>query len=168
MFLSTIQKQIQSYRHKTVSHSLYLWYPLFSYTCLLIFNIYPILKRHPPTYPSCWPSISYTYHKIAAATWLFCVAVIATYSTSLSLCVRADYHAEDVDVYASLYDYITAYDCASGNIQHIIAIFGTTYTPEYFLPPSNPNKRAKAGLNSTVTTLHKLSATSIFILFLSK
>ena len=127
MFLSTIQKQIQSYRHKTVSHSLYLWYPLFSYTCLIIFNIYRIFKRHPPTYPSCWPSISYTYHKIAAATWLFCVAVIATYSTSLSLCVRADYHAEDVDVYASLYDYITAYDCASGNIHHIIAVFSTTY-----------------------------------------
>jgi len=43
------------------------------------------------------------------------------------LCVRADYHAEDVDVYASLYDYITAYDCASGNIHHIIPVFGTTY-----------------------------------------
>jgi len=54
-------------------------------------------------------------------------AVIATYSTYLSLCVCVDYHAQDVDVYTSLYDYITAYDCASGNIHHIIVVFGTTY-----------------------------------------
>jgi len=54
-------------------------------------------------------------------------AVIATYSTYLSLCVYVDYHTEDVDVYASLYDYITAYDCASGNIHHNIAVFGTAY-----------------------------------------
>ena len=26
--------------------------------------------------------------------------------------------------------------------------------PEYFLPPSNPNKRAKAGLNTTITSHH--------------
>ena len=39
MFLSTIHKQTQSCRHKTVSHSLYLWYPLFSYTVDQVENV---------------------------------------------------------------------------------------------------------------------------------
>jgi len=57
-FRFIIQKQTQSYRHKTVSHSVYLWYPLFSYTlsilpaCLLIISIYlSFLLSHLQTAP---------------------------------------------------------------------------------------------------------------------
>ena len=116
-FHFTIQKQAQSYRHKTVSHSVCLWYPLFSYIGLLIFSIFLLFPSSNGTFPPLTHVAGHLFptlqtppscHKITAATCVFCIAVIATYSTSLSLCVRVDYHAEDVDVYASLYDYITA------------------------------------------------------------
>jgi len=47
----TIQKQAQSYRHKTVSHSVCLWYPLFSYIGLLIFSIFLLFPSSNGTFP---------------------------------------------------------------------------------------------------------------------